>query len=63
MIIGERNLILGKYIVYISDYSISIFRYMKDRFILFKNEVVNKILIPIPNSNSPPVEIYFYNTI
>lgn len=62
MIIGERNLILGKYIVYISDYSISIFRYMKDEFILFKNKVISKISTPIPNSNSPPVKVNFYNT-
>lgn len=63
MIIGERNLILGKYIVYISDYSISIFRYMKDKFIYYIDKVRNIKTSVIPMSNSPPVKIGFYNTI
>lgn len=58
MIIGERNLILGKYMTYISNFSISIFEYIQDSFIYCIDKVRNIKINIIPMSNSPPVEFF-----
>lgn len=53
MIIGERNLIIGKINAVICDFSISLFFYFKN-IIIFNVSIIKKYIKILPLVNSPP---------
>lgn len=54
MIIGENNLIIGKVFAIISDFSISVFFYIKKQSNYILNTVIDYITKIIPVSTAPP---------
>ena len=58
MIIGEKNLIIGKIFSIISDSSISLFFYIKKQINYTMTQYKKYIIEIIPRKTSPPSLIY-----